>query len=56
MAYDFNLPFLEGKHNFKTDQDAIATLNEAVSGVLAAASTTSDISTIRGKYFRKVKV
>lgn len=47
---------VEGKHNFKTDQEAIATLNTALNDVLATASTTSDVSSLTGKYFRKIKV
>lgn len=47
---------VEGKHNFKKDEDAIAALNTALTDVLVSASTTSDVSTIRGKYFRKVKI
>lgn len=47
---------IDGNHNFKTDQETIATLNDAVSSVLKRAEDISDVADLRGTYFRKIKV
>ncbi len=44
------------KNNFKTDRETIDTLNETLGAVLAKAENLSDISKLRGQYFRKIKV
>lgn len=47
---------INGNHNFKTDQETIAELNTALSDVLKTASETSDLSDLRGTYFRAIKL
>jgi hypothetical protein len=47
---------LEGRHNFRSDQEAIDSLNNALSSVVEKAQNITDIATIRGSYFRAIKV
>ncbi len=47
---------IDGRHNFKTDQETIASLNTALCGVLKTAAETSDLSGISGTYFRAIKL
>ena len=47
---------LDGAHNFKTDKNAVATLDQALKCVMDKTDKFSDVSTIRGKYFRKFNV
>jgi len=48
--------FVTKKHDFKTNKDAIAELENSLMGVLSVAATTTDVSSIRGKYFRKITI
>jgi len=47
--------FVNGNHNFKSDQEAIANLNTALAQVLEKAGTMTDIPALRGRYFRAIK-
>jgi len=47
---------LEGEHNFKTDKSAVASLDDALKSVMDKTDKLSDVSSIRGKYFRKFNV
>lgn len=45
-----------GNVNYKTDKEALAELNNALTDVLDKANNVSDLSVISGKYFRAIKI
>jgi len=47
---------INGRHDFKTDQEAITNLNNALSQVLDKAESVSDLPSLSGRYFRSIKV